>query len=195
MGAVITFRDITEQKEAARQIEESRSRLETALEASNTGLWDWRPNEGEHYLSDQWFRQLGYNRLDLEEQEDPLMYLMHPDDRAGFEQAIENYSRGNKDIYSQEFRLKASNGSWKWILSRGRILERYHSGELRRLIGVHLDMTASKEAAQELQENLDELERFNRLVVGRELKMIQLKEEINSLLEEQDQNPKYKIVE
>ena len=86
VGAVITFRDITEQKEAARQIEESRSRLETALEASNTGLWDWRPNEGEHYLSDQWFRQLGYNRLDLEEQEDPLMYLMHPDDRAGFEQ-------------------------------------------------------------------------------------------------------------
>lgn len=195
LGAVITFRDITEQQEAARQIEENRSRLETALEASNTGLWDWRPRDGEHYLSDQWFRQLGYARSEFQDIEDPLLHLMHPDDREGFNEAMKSYSGGNVDAYSQEFRLKAKDGSWKWILSRGRILERDKSGDLRRLIGVHLDMTASKQAAQEMQENLDELERFNRLVVGRELKMIQLKEEINGLLEKLGRKQRYKIVE
>ena len=46
----------------------------------------------------------------------------------------------------------------------------------------------------DLRRNLEELERFNRLAYGRELKMIQLKEEINELLSQLNQDKKYKIV-
>jgi hypothetical protein len=45
-----------------------------------------------------------------------------------------------------------------------------------------------------LRRNLEELERFNKLAIGREIKMIQLKEEINELLIQLDQDKKYKIV-
>ena len=38
-----------------------------------------------------------------------------------------------------------------------------------------------KERTKELQEKIDELERFYHLAVGRELKMIELKEEIEKL--------------
>ncbi len=41
-----------------------------------------------------------------------------------------------------------------------------------------------KERTKELQERLDELEKFHRLTVGRELKMVELKEEIKKLREE-----------
>jgi len=56
------------------------------------------------------------------------------------------------------------------------------------------DMTERKRIEAELRRNLEELERFNKLAIGREIKMIQLKEEINELLCQLNQDPKYKIV-
>jgi PAS domain S-box-containing protein len=56
------------------------------------------------------------------------------------------------------------------------------------------DTTASKHMEEELRRNLEELERFNKLAMGREIKMIQLKEEINELLCQLNQDKKYKIV-
>jgi PAS domain S-box-containing protein len=57
------------------------------------------------------------------------------------------------------------------------------------------DTTESKRMEADLRRNVEELERFNRLAIGRELKMIQLKEEINELLCQLNQDKKYKIVE
>jgi len=51
-----------------------------------------------------------------------------------------------------------------------------------------------KSAEENLEERTAELERFNKLAVGRELKMIELKKEINATLEELGREPKYKIV-
>jgi len=56
------------------------------------------------------------------------------------------------------------------------------------------DTTESKRMEADLRRNVEELERFNRLAIGRELKMIQLKEEINQLLRLLNQDQKYKIV-
>ena len=56
------------------------------------------------------------------------------------------------------------------------------------------DTTERKHMEEDLRRNLEELERFNRLAYGRELKMIQLKEEINELLCQLNQDKKYKIV-
>jgi ribosome assembly protein YihI (activator of Der GTPase) len=41
---------------------------------------------------------------------------------------------------------------------------------------------------------MEELEQFSKLAIGREVKMIQLKEEINELLGQLDQGEKYEIV-
>jgi len=57
------------------------------------------------------------------------------------------------------------------------------------------DITERKMIEREVRANLEELERFNRLVVGREERMIQLKQEVNDFLIAQGDDPKYKIVE
>jgi PAS domain S-box-containing protein len=56
------------------------------------------------------------------------------------------------------------------------------------------DITERMQAEKELKEQMDELERFNRLTIDREEKMIQLKEEINNILEQTGREKKYKIV-
>jgi|GEM_PF-2078250 len=57
------------------------------------------------------------------------------------------------------------------------------------------DTTESKRMEAVLRRNVEELERFNKIAIGREIKMIQLKEEINELLGQLDQDKKYKIVQ
>jgi PAS domain S-box-containing protein len=56
------------------------------------------------------------------------------------------------------------------------------------------DTTERKHLEEEMKRNLEELERFNKLAIGHELKMIQLKEEINELMIQLDNVEKYKIV-
>jgi PAS domain S-box-containing protein len=65
-------------------------------------------------------------------------------------------------------------------------------GDIAKTIAVAIDRDRVE---AELHQNLAELERFNRLVIGREEKMIQLKQEINELREQLGQGKRYKIVE
>jgi two-component system CheB/CheR fusion protein len=65
-------------------------------------------------------------------------------------------------------------------------------GDIAKTIAVAIDRDRVE---AELHQNLAELEQFNRLAVGREEKMIQLKQEINELREQLGQGKRYKIVE
>ncbi|MDO8584729.1 MAG: hypothetical protein Q7R85_01245 [bacterium] len=49
---------------------------------------------------------------------------------------------------------------------------------------LHIALEARKNAERELRERLEELKRLNDVMVGREIKMIELKEEIEKLKEE-----------
>ena len=67
-------------------------------------------------------------------------------------------------------------------------------GHVTSLISTGRDITASRQAEESLKQNYTELARFNQLTVGRELRMIGLKKEINALLEESGKPPAYRIV-
>jgi len=53
------------------------------------------------------------------------------------------------------------------------------------------DITDRRHMEEELKRHVEELEQFSKLAIGRELKMIQLKEEINELRGQLDQSKKY----
>ncbi|MCB2187713.1 MAG: PAS domain S-box protein [Deltaproteobacteria bacterium] len=57
------------------------------------------------------------------------------------------------------------------------------------------DVSERRKAEEELRQYVDDLQRFNRLTLGRELKMIELKEEVNGLLGQLGMQKKYKIPE
>ena len=62
------------------------------------------------------------------------------------------------------------------------------------LLGISVDITERKEAEKKLKEKMDELQRFHRLTIGREMFMIELKKEVNELLKSVGREEKYKIV-
>jgi PAS domain S-box-containing protein len=157
-GAIESIRDITDRIEAEKRLRESQSRLDMALTASNTGMWDWRPIDGVDYHNDQWYAQLGYTREEFSDDANVLMDLMHPDDAVRFKNFMDEYAHNDSDDYAQEFRMRAKDGSWKWILSIGRVIERDDAGRKTRIVGVHLDLTERKKAELELREARREAE-------------------------------------
>jgi hypothetical protein len=56
------------------------------------------------------------------------------------------------------------------------------------------DISDRKRAEDELQKKMYDLERFNKIVVDREIKMIELKQEVNALLDELGRDERYKAV-
>jgi PAS domain S-box-containing protein len=66
-------------------------------------------------------------------------------------------------------------------------------GRLQGIVCDAGDITERKKREKEIRKYMTELEHFNRLAVDRELKMIELKKEINALLEDQGKEPRYEI--
>jgi PAS domain S-box-containing protein len=74
-------------------------------------------------------------------------------------------------------------------------LSSFQLGEQWFAVGTVRDITERQRVEKELRERMEEMERFSRLTIDRERRMIQLKEEINALMEQSGKEKKYKIVE
>jgi hypothetical protein len=74
-------------------------------------------------------------------------------------------------------------------------LARVELGDQSFVLESFVDITEQKRLDEELRQHMEELERFTRLTVDREARMIELKREINALLAEQGRGERYVIVE
>jgi PAS domain S-box-containing protein len=91
-----------------------------------------------------------------------------------------------------ELRMVNSDGSIFWVHLSATIARNEDDAPVCRL--VLIDITERKRAEAELHQRCDELERINNLMVDRELRMIELKSEVNALLNAAAQPDKYKII-
>lgn len=165
VGARLTIRrmnrEIAARRNAERDLTLSESRLREAMQGTETGLWDWNPQTGDVYYDPVWFTMLGYQPDAMPHSLDTFSSLLHPDDQASALQIIGAAASGKRERFEVEFRMRRSDGSYSWILSKGRLLKSDTSGNPSRWIGIHSDLTERKKAQEALQESE---QRFSRLV-------------------------------
>ncbi|MFO7803073.1 MAG: PAS domain S-box protein, partial [Desulfovermiculus sp.] len=152
-GVVLVFRDVTEKYRQQEVLQESKDRLDFALQATNTGLWDWNLQTGEAFFTEQWAAMAGYSLDELR----PLsvqtwMDLCNPDDLSHSQTLLDKHFKNEIDSYECEARMWHKEGYWIWILDRGKVIEWDESGDPLRMIGTHTDITARKQAEEALQE-------------------------------------------
>ncbi len=127
------------------------SRWQLALESTGDGLWDWNIQTYEVYFSSQWKAMLGYGEAEIGSIFDEWQRLVHPDDRPRCYAAVLRVLNAEQPTYQIEHRLRCRDGSYKWILSRGKIIDWTAEGEPLRMLGTHTDISARKRVELTLQ--------------------------------------------
>jgi len=145
-----TQKDISQKKQMEADLEKSEEKYRLTLEATNDGFWDWDIPAGNAFFSPRWYTMLGYEPDEMPGTDATWRSLIHPGDLGSVEQKIRDHI-GNKDAYySVEFRMRTKEGGWRWILARGKVIERDAAENPIRMVGTHTDITARRQAEQEL---------------------------------------------
>jgi PAS domain S-box-containing protein len=147
---VVTVRDITERKRAEAALRSSREQFELAIRGSNDGIWDWDLRTGSLFLSEKWKEQLGFADHELPNEFHTFERLLHPEDRPMVLAKVERFLGDRFDRYSHEFRMLHKDGTVRWIHARGEAVRNQH-GAVERMAGSHTDITARKQAEEELR--------------------------------------------
>ena len=138
------------QRENALQMSESR--LARAMDATSDGLWEWDLATGQGYFSPAYYRMLGYEEGEFANTVDSWLERIHPEDRERALAANQDCIEGRVKSFSTEFRMRAKNGGWRWILGRGKAVTRDASGKALLMIGTHVDISERKRAEEDLQQ-------------------------------------------
>ena len=139
--------DITGKRRAERALAEAKERLQLALEGSSASLWDTDLRNGEVYLSEGWAEILGQPRSNTRTTVEALMRMVHPEDLEHVKRESMLAVKGVTEGYAGEHRVQLASGAWKWVLSRGKVVERdAATGRALRMTGTNLDITERKRA-------------------------------------------------
>jgi len=183
-GVIWVIDDISEKRAARQALKESEKRVSTILESVNTGILIIDPDTRSIVdVNPAAARMIGLPRADIINQKCHNFVCPSPEHDCP---VIDNMER----VENAERILITGDGKKIPIL---KTVVPVTLGGRRQFLESFVDLTGQKEAEKELQENIKELERFYKMAIGREEKMISLKEEINALLAKTGEKEKYII--
>ena len=145
-SVVFSLTDITDQRLQERELAETRRRLELALEATDTGVWEWNLETDTVRWNETLERLMGFEPGAFEGTLEAFVDRVHPDDidrvRGKLDRAIEDDT-----LYQTEFRMREQDGTYQWVEVRGRIV---HDDTGDRMVGTHQDITGRKKRERNL---------------------------------------------
>lgn len=148
---VLTFTDVTKLENLERAFEENKDRLQLALEGGDLGTWDWDITANKVTYNERWANMLGFNLEEVYELK--WKNLLHPDDKEEAVRKLNDLIEGKIENYESEFRLKTKDGSWHWILDRGKVVEWDSSSNPTRIAGTHIDINERRINEEKLRTN------------------------------------------
>ncbi|MDD5169270.1 MAG: PAS domain S-box protein [Syntrophales bacterium] len=180
-GTVVSFHDTTERRAMEEAIRKERERLQDIMDSSPIAV----------AISTEGKLRFGnpalFKTFDIKIGEPAEKIFWNPEDRKPLIERMQQEGI----VRNHDIRMRHVDGYPIDIMFT--ILPTTYDGKAGAL-GWLVDISSLKQTEKELKERMEDLERFSRLTINREEKMIQLKEEINILLEQTGKERKYRIV-
>ena len=151
---ICAMRDLSREQHAVEELEDSRRRLELAVEGAKLGTWTFDLATGRTWYSERSKQMYGLPP-DAPIDAAAIKAAVHPDD---WDEVADPYLHGfTQDKVEVEYRVICPDGSTRWIYSLG-ALNRDRDGVARTVNGIHLDITERKRADAELEETRRQLD-------------------------------------
>ncbi len=185
--------DITEQKAAETALRESEEKIRMITASANDAIMMMDHKGNISYWNKAAEQMFGYTEEEVIGKD--LHALLVPERfHADFSKGFEGFKETGQGAALRKTLELAAVGKDGKEFPVGLSLSAVELKGRWNAIGLIRDITERKAAEEELKKRAGELEAFNKLAVDRELKMIELKKEINALLEKLGKEPGYKIV-
>jgi PAS domain S-box-containing protein len=152
LGRRGTNRDVTARVKGNKELRENEAHLRLTLEATSDGVWERDIPSGKMYFGSGYCATLGYEPHEFAATYDTWKTYVHPDDLARVERSLREHVAEQKQ-YKIEFRIRHRSGEWRWILSRGRVVEWDGQGHAVKMIGTYSDISDRNLFEQRLQES------------------------------------------
>lgn len=157
-GTIVTFTPIRNRG----VLEE---RLKLAMQSARLGWWDWDFGTGTIAIYGGAECLLGYSVDTLPRSSAAWFDLTHPEDLADVRDLVENCLAGRIQEWTVEQRLRAWDGSWRWVLNSGKLAEFDSLGRATRMLGIVHDVHGRRSAEDNLRRDADILSQLHDAVV------------------------------
>lgn len=121
---------------------------------SGLGIFETEYGDGRVFSNSFW-SELGWNPNDFDGE--AWLDLVHPDDRFRVQRIWDDVVGGSVDLVRYTFRIRGRDGLYHWANSAGRAVTRTRGGELRRFVGLDVDVTSTMSELLEVRAERDGL--------------------------------------
>jgi PAS domain S-box-containing protein len=170
-------------------LRESEERLKLAASAADIGVWDRDIVNNQLIWNKRMYQIYGISPEESDSTYQAWQKCVHPDDLQAASNDVIEAELGRKE-FNTEFRIIRPDGEIRHIKAFGKVIHD-DNGDPLRMIGINYDITDHKQAEQRAQSQLNELNRWHQVTLGREMRILELKREINELLKHMGEPPRY----
>ncbi len=135
---------------AEEALDETRDRLQLAVDAAGLALWDWQLPSPQMFLTARWGEMLGDIAMDGVWDTTTLLERVHPDDRSRVAKAARSLLDGQQQRAVSQHRVRTID-SWIWVESHGMVAEHDAKGRPLRLMGTVADISERKRVEAEVE--------------------------------------------
>lgn len=138
-----------ERQKLDERLRESDARWQMAVESADAGIWDLDIPSMKVSFSRQGRALLGYRPFETEMTYQEWLAHIHPDDRQRADTEMQAVLEEKIPQFISERRVRRADGSYQWVMTRGRISGRDEAGKPLRMSGITADISARKQAEEE----------------------------------------------